>query len=109
MRLAFAAIASLVWCNSAQAQIIKDPPWNPAHIDSLPAPVRGAILARCPTRPDADHYFATYSHDEIHLHFEHLHCSGTKYCNASGCLHQTYRLRGAYYRLEKSAYGSAND
>jgi hypothetical protein len=109
MKKVVVAFAVVAFAPAAMAQIIKDPPWNPEHLDRLPAPVRSAVLARCSTRPDADHYFATYLRDEIHLHYEHLHCGGTNYCNASGCLHQIYRLSGGNYRLEKSVYGSAND
>jgi len=95
--------------SAAQAQFARDPPWNAEHIDLLPAEVRSAVLAKCPTRPDAGHYLATYFHDEVHLHYEHLHCAGASFCNASGCLHQTYRLSGGHYHLAKTIYGSRND
>ena len=60
----------------ALAQFVKDPPWNSEHIDSLPKEVRSAVLAMCPSRPDAAHYFATYSNksQQINLHFEKFHC-----------------------------------
>ena len=77
--------------------------------DGLPADVRAAVLAKCGAHPDAGHYFATYFHDEVHLHYEHLHCSGASYCNASGCLHQTYKLSGGHYHLTKTFYGARND
>jgi hypothetical protein len=95
--------------SAAQAQFARDPPWNAGHIDRLPAEVRSAVLAKCPTRPDAGHYFATYFHDEVHLHYEHLHCAGASFCNASGCLHQTYKLSAGHYHLAKTIYGSRND
>jgi hypothetical protein len=94
---------------SAGAQFIKDPPWNPEHINHLPSDVRGAVLAKCPQRPNAGHYFATYFHDEIHLHYEHLHCDTASFCNGSQCLHQVYKLSSGHYRLAKSFYGSRND
>lgn len=105
------ALASVVagTTPAALAQFIHDPPWNAEHIDHLPAEIRGAVLAKCPTRPDAGHYFATFYHDEVHLHFEHLHCGHTSFCNASGCLHQTYRLTSGHYRLVGSTYKSGND
>lgn len=93
----------------SQAQFARDPPWNAEHIDRLPPDVRSAVLAKCPTRPDAGHYFATYFHDEVHLHYEHLHCAGASFCNASGCLHQTFKLSAGHYHLAKTAYGSRND
>jgi hypothetical protein len=95
--------------SAAQAQFSHDPPWNAEHIDRLPADIRSAVMAKCPVHPDAGHYFATYFHDEVHLHYEHLHCAGTSYCNASGCLHQTYKLSAGHYRLEKTGYSSRND
>jgi hypothetical protein len=91
---------------AANAQFVKDPPWNPEHIDHLPFEIRSAVLAKCPTKPDAGHYFATYYHDEIHLHFEYFHCASASFCNASGCLHQTYSARSGHYRLVKSSYAS---
>ena len=53
-------------------------------------------------RPDAGHYFATYFHDEVHLHYEHLHCAGASFCNASGCLHKTFKLSAGRYHLAKT-------
>jgi hypothetical protein len=55
-------------------QRVKDDFWNPDHINHLPAEVRAAVLAKCPTLPTAGHYFATYFHDQINLHFELFHC-----------------------------------
>jgi hypothetical protein len=95
--------------SAAQAQFNNDLPWNAEHIDRLPADVRSAVLAKCPTHPDAGHYFATYFHDEVHLHYEHFHCAGVSFCNASGCLHQTYRLSAGHYHLTTTVYGSRND
>ena len=97
------------WSSVAQGQFARDAPWNPEHLDQLPAEVRAAVLAKCPTRPDAGHYFATYFHDEVHLHFEHLHCAGANYCNVSKCLHQTYKLSAGHYHLTRTAYSSRDD
>jgi hypothetical protein len=92
-----------------QAQVPKDPPWNPKHIDHLPSDVRSAVMAKCPQKPSAAHYFATYFHDEIHLHYEHLHCDAASFCNGSLCLHQVYKLSSGHYHLAKSFYGAGND
>ena len=105
--MVFVAVV-LFGVTGASSQRIKDPPWNPEHIDHLPADVRNAVLAKCPQRPDAGHYFATHSHDEIHLHFEHLHCDAVSFCNGSECLHQVYKSSGGRYRLQKSFYSSRN-
>jgi hypothetical protein len=94
---------------NAGAQIIKDPPWNPEHINHLPDEVRNAVLAMCAREPSAGHYFATYFHGEIHLHFEHLHCSTASFCNDAQCLHQVYKITAGHYRLAKTFYGAGND
>jgi hypothetical protein len=96
---------------NAGAQIIKDPPWNPDHINHLPPEVRSAVLAMCSQAPSAGHYFATYFHGQINLHFEHFHCeqARTGFCNGSECLHQVYRLSTGHYHLAQSFYGSRND
>jgi hypothetical protein len=91
------------------AQFVKDPPWNAEHIDRLPPDVRNAVIARCPLGPDAGHYFATYFHDEIYLHYELLHCDTASFCNGSQCLHQVYKLTAGHYHLTRSFYGSGND
>jgi hypothetical protein len=96
----------------AVAQIVKDPPWNPDHIDHLPAEVRSAVVAKCGKLPSAGHYFATYSQNarQINLHFEHFHCEqGPAFCSAGGCLHEVYALTAGHYHLVKSFYGSRND
>jgi hypothetical protein len=105
------ALASLVagTTSAAPAQFVHDPPWNAEHINHLPAEIRGAVLGKSPTRPDAGHYFATFYHDEVHLHFEHLHCAGTSFSSALGCLHETYRLSSGHHRLVESTYKSGND
>jgi hypothetical protein len=106
--MVFVAVV-LFGVTGAGSQRIKDPPWNPEHIDHLPADVRSAVLAKCPQTPDAGHYFVTYFHDEIHLHFEYLHCDAVSFCKGSECLHQVYKSAGGHYRLEKSFYSSRND
>jgi hypothetical protein len=103
--------AVLFGVTGANGQRVKDDLWNPEHINHLPAEVRTAVYAKCPTVPTAGHYFATYSHDQINLHFELFHCESAKasLCNSSGCLHQVYKLTSGHYRLVKGFYGPAND
>jgi hypothetical protein len=107
--IAFASALMGTMPAALAAEFMHDPPWNAEHIDHLPIEVRSAVLAKCPTRPDAGHYFATFFHDEVHLHFEHFHCAGVSFCNASGCLQQTYRMSSGHYRLAGSSYKSRND
>jgi hypothetical protein len=106
---AFGAIVLITSGANVGAQRIKDPPWNPDHLAHLPAEVRNAVLAMCPQPPSAGHYFATYFHDQINLHFEHLNCARSNFCNGSQCLHRVYKLAAGHYRLAKSFYGSGND
>ena len=111
MRILTGMFGAIVLVCGADAQIIKDPPWNPDHINHLPVEVRNAVLAMCPATPDAGHYFATYSRDQINLHFEHFHCENAKssFCNGTQCLHQAYKLSAGRYHLAKSFYASRND
>ena len=107
-----ALLLSLAGEPLALAQYVKDPPWNPEHVDSLPKEVRSAVLALCPSHPNAAHYFATFSSNksqQINLHFEKFHCDQKSFCNTSSCLHQTYVLSGGHYTLAKSFYGPNND
>jgi hypothetical protein len=105
MRILIAVFGVIGLIGSADAQIVKDPPWNPEHINRLPPDVSSAVLDKCSPRPGAGYYFATYFHDEIHLHYEHFHCDTASFCDGSQCLHQVYHR----YRLAKSFYGSRND
>jgi hypothetical protein len=88
--------------NSAALAQTTDHPWNADHIDSLPNEVRSAVLAMCAVRPNAAHYFATFSNKsrQINLHFEKYHCDEKAiFCNKSGCLHQTYVSSGGLTAL----------
>ena len=67
------------------------------------------MLAICPKGPVAGHYFATYFHDRITLHFEYFYCStipaGT-FCNGSKCLRQVYEDKSGHYRKTASYLGT---
>ena len=96
---------------SARGGMRSDDPWNPEHIDGLPAEVRGAIAhyARvCGGTLVAGHSFARYYQQGtvklIGLHFEHLRCDRAAVCTAAGCLHQVYISSGGRYRLLISSY-----
>jgi hypothetical protein len=113
MRIPIVVLVAIVLfgVTGASGQPAKDDPWNAEHINHLPAEVRAAVLAKCPTVPAAGHYFVTYFHEQINLQFENFHCgtAGSIFCNGSQCLHQVYKLTGGRYRLVKSFYGSGND
>jgi hypothetical protein len=88
-----------------------DHPWNPEHINQLPAEVRNAVSHLCGPSLRAAHYFATYSENSrfLKLHFEHSQCQSQKVCTQAGCLHQVYVLTKGGYRLLRSYYGPSND
>jgi hypothetical protein len=112
MRILSGMLGAIVLIGGADAQIAKDPPWNPDHINRLPVEIRNAVLAMCPATPDAGHYFATNSRrDQINLHFEHFHCENARssFCNGTQCLHRVYKLTAGHYHLAKSFYASRND
>jgi len=91
--------------------VIADPPWNPEHINQLPAEVRNAVSQLCGPSLRAAHYFATYSENSrfLNLHFEHSQCQSQKVCTQAGCLHQVYVLSRGHYRLLRSYYGPGKD
>ena len=74
MRIPIMVVALVLFgVTGTSGQHVKDDPWNPEHINHLPAEVRTAVLAKCLTVPTAGHYFVTYFHDQINLHFELFH------------------------------------
>jgi hypothetical protein len=68
IRIAIASVMIAVFCSSAMAQRSNDPPWSAERIDRLPPEIRNQVLAICPRKPEAGHYFATYFGDRITLH-----------------------------------------
>jgi len=48
MRILSGMLGAIVLIGGADAQIAKDPPWNPDHINRLPVEIRNAVLAMCP-------------------------------------------------------------
>ena len=79
--------------------------YDPQHIENLPPEIRGHVLKLC-SAPKALHEFASYADHlrKVVLHFEHLYCGEKPFCGPSGCLHQTYTLTGAHYRLVESYF-----
>jgi hypothetical protein len=88
-----------------------DHPYNPEHINQLPAEVRNAVGRLCGPSLRAAHYFATYNKNSrlLNLHFEHSQCQSQKMCTQAGCLHQVYVFGKGHYRLLRSYYGLGND
>jgi hypothetical protein len=67
--------------------VTADQPWNPEHLNQLPAEVRNAVSRLCGPSLRAAHYFATYSENSrfLNLHFEHSQCQSQKVCTQAGC------------------------
>jgi hypothetical protein len=87
-------------------------PWNPEHINQLPAEIQNAVKRICGGSSWATHNFATYFQNShvITLHFEKFQCDSKEpFCTSVGCLHQTYVLTGSQYRLSSSYYAPGTD
>ncbi|UWU88924.1 hypothetical protein [Bradyrhizobium sp. CB1015] len=81
-------------------------PWNPAHIEMLPAEIRADVRkwdAACGGSIAAAQRFALYltaaGTEFVALHFDDFRCrSAAALCNSAGCLHQVYVAAGGRYR-----------
>ena len=85
----------------------KDDPWNPDHINSLPAEIRQYIAAICKGPPRAQHDFATYSPHEKRwrINLEYLRCDGLgEYRRGNLCLDVDFVAVGLRYRLVRKQY-----
>lgn len=87
--------------------VIHDDPYNPHHIDDLPAEVRQYIAGVCRGPASARHEFATYSPLEKRwrINLEYLHCNGLgEYRRGNQCLDVDFIEVGTRYRLGSKAY-----
>ena len=102
----------LLLCSEAAAvskgsAVNKNDPWNPHHIDDLPAEVRQYIAEICKGPASAQHDFATYSPRERRwrINLEYLRCAGLdKFRRGNQCLDVDFIQVGARYRLGTKAY-----
>jgi hypothetical protein len=116
MKLALIAIGLLVTTGQtslafARGGVHPEDPWNPQHINGLPAEVRN-VLARMCGGSRAQHQFAGYFQNSriLVLHFEHFRCGDRgALCTQAGCLHQVYVSTGGRYRLLRSYYAPEGD
>jgi hypothetical protein len=117
MKLVLIAIALLATASQASLAFARggglhaEDPWNPQHIDGLPAEVRSALARMC-GGSRAQHPFAGYYQNSrvLVLHFEHFRCGdGHALCTQAGCLHQVYTSTGGRYRLLRSYYAPEGD
>jgi hypothetical protein len=106
MKLALIAIGLLATTSQASPAFARggglhsEDPWNPQHIDGLPAEVRNDLARMC-GGSRAQHQFAGYFDNSrvLVLHFEHFRCGDRGApCTQAGCLHQVYVSRGAQSR-----------
>src|SRR4051812_10449133 len=71
-------LCSTLEVSSRGSGVGKDDPWNPHHLDGLPAEVRQYIAAICRGPAAAQHDFATYLPQDKRwrINLEYLHCEG---------------------------------
>jgi hypothetical protein len=104
----------LLVCNTQAAVskgggVNKDDPWNPHHIDDLPAEVRQYIAGICKSAPSAQHDFATYSPLEKRwrINLEYLRCNGLgEYRRGNQCLDVDFVAVGSHFRLASKHYAA---
>jgi hypothetical protein len=111
MRTSFLALCLLL-CSVAAADskgsaVYKNDPWNPHHIDDLPAEIRQYIAAICRGPASAMNDFATYSPQEKRwrINLEYLRCNGLgEYRRGNQCLDVDFVAVGSRFRLARKDY-----
>jgi hypothetical protein len=85
----------------------KEDPWDPRHIDNLPAEIRQYITGICKGPARAQHDFATYSPREKRwrINLEYLRCNGLgEYRRGNQCLDVDFVEVGSRFRLSERKY-----
>ena len=85
----------------------KEDPWDPRHIDNLPAEIRQYITGICKGPARAQHDFATYSPREKRwrTNLEYLRCNGLgEYRRGNQCLDVDFVEVGSRFRLSERKY-----
>jgi hypothetical protein len=85
----------------------KNDPWDPHHIDGLPAEIRQYVAGICKSPPSAQHDFATYSPHEKRwrINLEYLRCDGLgEYRRGNQCLDVDFVAVGSHFRLIRKQY-----
>jgi hypothetical protein len=108
--LSFAAV--LLLCTTLPAApkgsaVLHDDPYNPHHIDRLPAEVRQYITKICKGPARAAHEFATYSPYEKRwrINLEYLQCEGLgEFRRGNQCLDVDFIEAGSGFRLGSRQY-----
>ena len=102
----------LLLCNervafSKGSAVHKNEPWDPHHIDDLPAEIRQYIAGICKGPASAQHDFATYSPHEKRwrINLEYLRCDGLgEYRRGNQCLDVDFVAVGSRFRLAGQHY-----
>jgi hypothetical protein len=92
---------------SKGSAVNKEDPWDPRHINNLPADVRQYIAGICKGSSQAQHDFATYSPHEKRwrINLEYLRCNGLgKYRRGNQCLDVDFVEVGSRFRLAGKQY-----
>ena len=92
---------------SKGSAVIHDDPFNPHHIDDLPADVRQYIAAICKSPASAQHDFAVYLPHEKRwrINLEYLRCNGLgEYRRGNQCLDVDFVEVGTRFRVASKAY-----
>jgi hypothetical protein len=92
---------------SKGSNVIHDDPYNPHHIDDLPADVRQYIASICKGPAAARHDFAVYLPNQRRwrINLEYLSCSGLgEYRRGNQCLDVDFVEMGMRYRLASKTY-----
>ena len=87
---------------SKGSAVIRNDPWDPHHIDDLPAEVRQYIAGICKGPASARHDFATYSpyQKRWRINLEYLRCNGLgEYRRGNQCLDVDFIEVGSRFRL----------
>jgi hypothetical protein len=86
----------------------RDAPWDPHHIDNLPADARQYIRGICKGPPQAQHDFATYNPQEKRwrIKLEYLRCEGlgNDFRRGNQCLDVDFVAMDSHFRLARKHY-----
>jgi hypothetical protein len=94
---------------SKGSAVIKNDPWDPHHIDDLPAEIREYIAGICKGPASAQNDFATYSPREKRwrINLEYLRCNGLgEYRRGNQCLDVDFVAAGSRWRLIRKGYAA---
>lgn len=103
----FLLLCSALEANSRSSGVVRDDPWNPHHIDGLPAEIRRYIATICKGPPAAQHDFATYAPQEKRwrINLEYLRCDGlSSYRRGGQCLDVDFVEAGSRFRIASKRY-----